>query len=376
MDLTRGFLPTDDPLDILPDAFAEWEYLACELPKLLVSNKLRTTFRDAPLFPVKALGSEDEYRRAMVILSFIGHAYVWGEPEPVHTLPKSIAQPWYQVAAKLGRPPVMSYASYALDNWQRIDSDGPIAVGNISLLQNFLAGIDEEWFVLIHVDIEAKAIPAIQAIRPLIHAVVDNQLEEVVQHLETIRSAFAQICDVMGRMPEHCDPYVYYNRVRPYIHGWKDNPALPNGLIYEAVSEYNKQPQKFRGETGAQSAIIPCFDALLGVDHRDDPLMQYLQEMRTYMPAEQREFLESIERTANLREYVLSNKDHAALKQVYNDCIELIAQFRKIHLHYAAVYINKQVQTSKANPTETGTGGTPFMQYLKKHLDEVLEYVV
>ena len=33
-------------------------------------------------------------------------------------------------------------------------------------------------------------------------------------------------------MPERCDPYIYFHRVRPYIHGWKDNPALGAGLIY------------------------------------------------------------------------------------------------------------------------------------------------
>ena len=33
----------------------------------------------------------------------------------------------------------------------------PIELGNIALLQNFLGGMDEEWFILVHVDIEARA---------------------------------------------------------------------------------------------------------------------------------------------------------------------------------------------------------------------------
>ena len=52
---------------------------------------------------------------------------------------------------------MLSYASYALDNWRRLDPASPIELGNIALLQNFLGGLDEEWFVLVHVDIEAKA---------------------------------------------------------------------------------------------------------------------------------------------------------------------------------------------------------------------------
>ena len=39
----------------------------------------------------------------------------------------------------------------------------------------------------------------------------------------------------MNRMPEKCDPFIYYNRVRPYIFGWKNNPATPDGVIYEGV---------------------------------------------------------------------------------------------------------------------------------------------
>ena len=53
-------------------------------------------------------------------------------------------------------------------------------------------------------------------------------------------------------MPEKCDPYVYYHRVRPYIFGTKDNPDLKKGLIYE--NQFDNKPQFFRGETGAQRA--------------------------------------------------------------------------------------------------------------------------
>ena len=94
--------------------------------------------------------------------------------------------------------------------------------------------------------------------------------------------ALEAMYQTLARMPEHCDPHVYYRRVRPYIHGWKNNPALPNGLIYEGV--FAGTPQQLAGETGAQSTIIPALDAALGVSHRDDPLRPYLLDVRNYMP--------------------------------------------------------------------------------------------
>jgi hypothetical protein len=59
--------------------------------------------------------------------------------------------PWHAVATSLGRPPVPSYSSYALNNYFRFEPERPIECGNLGLIQNFLGGIDEEWFILIHV---------------------------------------------------------------------------------------------------------------------------------------------------------------------------------------------------------------------------------
>jgi indoleamine 2,3-dioxygenase len=45
-----------------------------------------------------------------------------------------------------------------------------------------------------------------------------------------------------------------------------------------------------------------------------------------------------------------------------------------MHLEYAGTYIHKQSQIKnpfgRGGSTITGTGGTPFMTYLKKHRDE------
>jgi len=377
LNLNRGFLPAEDPLLHLPAPFAPWEQLGQLLPKLLVSYQLRSAIEDAPHFPIEHLRGMQEYERAMVLLSFLGHAYVWGYEEPAPAIPAVLAIPWHYVATELGRPPVMSYDSYALQNWRRINPSGPISLGNIALIQNFLAGIDEEWFVLIHVEIEAKAAPALKAIIKSQAAVVEGNIYSVVKYLDTMADSLKDMCDVLDRMPENCDPYIYYNRVRPYIHGWKDHPALPDGVYYRGVEAYEDKPQKFRGETGAQSGIVPTIDAALGIVHAEGPLQIYLLEMRDYMPPEHSKFIETIESGPSIREFVLAHKENEpALAEAYNKCIKLVHRFRETHIGYAAQYIQKQSQQSLSNPTETGTGGTPFMEYLRKHLDEVQDALI
>ncbi|MBI3303307.1 MAG: hypothetical protein HYZ72_14675, partial [Deltaproteobacteria bacterium] len=254
---------------------------------------------------------------------------------------------------------------------------GPVALGNIVLLQNFLAGVDEEWFILVHVDIEAKVAPALGAIGPAQAAVVADQGEALEHHLTTVASALERAYATLLRMPERCDPYIYYRRVRPYIHGWKNHPALPDGVIYEGVDTYGGAPQQFRGETGAQSSIIPSLDAALGIAHKDDPLRPYLVEMRDYMPPEHRAFIEAIEHGPSIRQYVIKHRhDYPALRDAYNACVHWIGRFRSTHLEYAGRYIHHQSQHGLDNPTNVGTGGTPFMPYLKKHRDETAAHQI
>ncbi len=334
-----------------------------------MTDRLRATLSALPPFPANRIGTEAELRRAMALLSYLGHAYVWGGSQAADVLPARLAVPWHAVAGRLGRPPVLSYASYALDNWIRFDTAMEPELGNIALIQNFLGGEDEEWFILIHVDIERRAAPAIRRLPVAQELARERAHEKLTDELEGIAQALDGMVATMRRMPERCDPYIYYRRVRPYIHGWRNHPDLPNGLVYEGVEEYDGKPKQIRGETGAQSTIVPCLDAVLGVEHQEDILRTYLMEMREYMPSRHRAFLESLEAAGSIRSQVRKSKSPALIR-VYDRCVALVEEFRSIHLQYAATYIHKQAQTDSKNPHAVGTGGTPFMRYLKKHRDE------
>jgi len=372
-----GFISSDQPLRYLNNKNQDeqiLEDLACSIPKLLLTNKIRKQIDNLPdSFFSHDLSkySEEELRLLNVQFSFLAHAYVWGDLVPSKILCKAIAKPWSNISKMLGRPPILSYASYCLDNWHKINQDEGVNLDNVALNYNFLGGIDEDWFVTIHVCIEHAANKAIQSAFNIALKTETNDCDEKVllDELTSIKEAMLEVNHIFRKMPEKCDPYIYYHRVRPYIFGWKNNPALPDGLIYESC--FDEKPQLFRGETGAQSSIVPTLDALLNVVHERDELREYLDEMKSYMPPSHRELIKFIEDTSKVKEQVSGNK---TLMELYDDCCQEISIFRSQHLRYAADYIhNQSTKTTlfgSGGSKVRGTGGTPFMKYLKKHRDE------
>jgi indoleamine 2,3-dioxygenase len=376
----RGFLPGADPLAAppadAPAGIVRMAALRAELPKRLLTGTVRASI-DAlaanafELGGVAAAGDTPALRFAMADLSFLAHAYVWGGPSPSPRLPAVIAKPWVAAAGALGRPPILSYASYCLDNWRRLDVKKPIGLDNVALIRNFLGGVDEDWFVTIHVCIEAAAGPGLAAAARLVELaeVGARDATAMGKALVALAASLREVNAVFARMPERCDPYVYYHRVRPFIFGTKDNPDLPEGLVYEGA--FGDAPQMLRGETGAQSSIVPSIDGALGVAHEHDELRGYLNEMREYMPPRHRVFMESLETRSRVRAAVAAT---AALRPAYDACLEELRAFRTRHMEYAATYITRQKKTASlvgsGGSTIWGTGGTPFAPYLKKHRDE------
>ena len=370
----RGFLCKYEAGEVtLPSAFAEARDVALRLPQILPTGRTRALLLDKLPDTIRqgdvdAL-SDAEARMAMVHYSFMVQAYVWGEAEAPSVLPRQLARPISWLADRLGQQPLLPYSGYVLDNWARFDAAGPIDLDNVYMIQNFASGLDEAWFVLVHVAIEAAAGEALAAFGPVIEAVEAGDAGTVQHRLEAMAGVWAKINAIFDRMPEQCDPYIYFERVRPYIHGWKDNPALPDGIVYEGVSAHDGQPVAFRGQTGSQSSIVPAMDALLGVGHAADPMRTYLDELHIYRPPHHRAFIDDVREASGLRDFV-RRAGSRGLIDAYNGLIEAVADFRTRHLEYAASYINRQSRMAAGNDTDVGTGGTPFMKYLKKHRDE------
>ena len=362
--LDSGFIP-NEICEKLPSGFEDIEKLASELPKVLANEQIVQRVNQLELHKDISQLTSSELERAMLLYSYIAHAYMWGKKEVENIIPSQLSLTWFAISEKLDRPPILSYASYALNNWKMLDETKPFDLENIVIMQNFLGGVDEDWFIMIHVAIEYEAKEILSNLKSYF---LEEKLDQsyLLNSLESIQ----KINSIMNRMPEKCDPFIYYNRVRPYIFGWKNNPATPDGVIYEGVEQFSGKPQLFRGETGAQSSIVPALDALLGITHSNDPLREYLDEMRLYMPKEHRDLLNGLDKWSEKNRRKL-DIDEESIKSI-NDLIKEVHIFRNKHLEYARVYIYEQSLTNNSNSNIVGTGGTPFMKYLDKHLQETV----
>lgn len=368
----RGFLMNPDPPQSIADAvdfppINHLQSIATELPQLLETRNIRRTLDELPVYDLAPLQLESLdghiVERMMQIYSYFASAYVYANPDdPAHCIPAGVAVPLVQLAHRVERPPILSYSNYVLNNWQRIDPHGGITIGNLRLNQAFLGNKDEAWFVLIHVDIEARAADALQAVQAATKAMVQNDETAFETALERVHCSIGSMITTFHRMPEGCDPNVYYYAVRPYIFGFDE-------MVYEGVAEYGGKPQSFRGQTGAQSSIVPTLVAALGLEHEQTGLTDHLNVMQQYMPKPHREFMAQMSHV-DVRPYVLNHAHNTVLVEAYNECLRKVTEFRSLHYHFATEYIFKKV----SNPV--GTGGTIFMDWLNQLIVETEQQLV
>lgn len=57
----------------------------------------------------------------------------------------------------------------------------------------------------------------------------------VLEALAVARAGIVGMREALSRMPVGCHPLIFYHRVRPFLSGWKANPTLPDGVLYEVL---------------------------------------------------------------------------------------------------------------------------------------------
>ncbi|EGX90278.1 indoleamine 2,3-dioxygenase [Cordyceps militaris CM01] len=403
---THGFLPNELPLTRLPDPYYnKWEAIAANLPALILSRRLRSVIDRLPVLDTIGLEHDAEWRRAYSLLCFMTHGYVWAGDSPADRVPLQISIPLLTISHRLEILPVATYAAVCLWNFKPLFMNEDIDnLENLASLNTFTGSMDESWFYLVSVAIEARGAPILDLGLTAMEAVRLNDSSLVTNCLCAFAERMTDLTGLLQRMHESCDPTVFYNRIRPYLAGSKNmgEAGLPHGVIYEDGSG-TETFRQYSGGSNAQSSLIQFFDIFLGIKHFPTGQLaqtsesaskrnNFIQDMRRYMPARHADFLNDCENVANVRSYVESNTGDEKLCLAYDACLAMLSAFRDKHIAIVTRYIinpSREVRSRSRSPEATrgrnniaiasrkgdgklqkGTGGTALIPFLKQARDE------
>ncbi|OAQ95699.1 hypothetical protein LLEC1_01808 [Akanthomyces lecanii] len=402
----HGFLPSELPLARLPDPYyTSWETISANLSSLILSRRLRELVQVLPVLDTRGLEHDAEWRRAYSLLCFMTHGYIWAGESPADRVPPQLSIPLVTISRRLEIVPVATYAAVCLWNFKPLFMNEDIDnLENLASLNTFTGSMDESWFYLVSVAIEARGAPILDLGLTAMEAARRNDSALVTSCLCAFAERLTDLTSLLQRMHESCDPSVFYNRIRPFLAGSRNmgEAGLPHGVIYEdgsGVEEY----RQYSGGSNAQSSLIQFFDVVLGIKHlptgQSAPTNEatakrnnFIQDMRGYMPARHADFLNDCESVANIRLYVQSNVDDEKLCLAYDACLAMLSAFRDKHIAIVTRYIinpSREVRARSRSPevtrghnniavasrkgdskSQTGTGGTALIPFLKQARDE------
>jgi indoleamine 2,3-dioxygenase len=431
---THGFLPEVLPLTRLPDPYYnKWEAINANLQALILSQRLRGVVDRLPVLSTRGLEHDAEWRRAYSLLCFMAHAYIWGGDQPSDCLPPSISIPLLNISRRLEVPPVATYAAVCLWNFKPLFTDEDIDnLENLATLSTFTGSLDESWFYLVSVALEARGAPIIPLMLTAIAAARHGDSSTVTRCLCTFAERLTDLTSILQQMHDKCDPNIFYNRIRPFLAGSKNmaEAGLPHGVLYDDGIGTGSYLQ-LSGGSNAQSSLIQFFDIVLGIEHRPTgekrdfqsesehegrapaPRNNFIMEMRRYMPAPHARFLQDTSAVANIREFVGSQKGDRQLRLAYDACLAMLSAFRDKHIAIVTRYIvvpsrEVRARSRSRSPEATrrivnlatvtrkmqdkahtnvpgdlnknkklkGTGGTALIPFLKQARDETGEPAV
>ena len=345
-----GFLPEKAPLQQLPDRYAAWDEMAANFSAAIKAGSFRAYVQKMPVVvPDKKL-TPGEQERAMLLLSCFAHGYVFADQNTMTSIPSAIAIPWTQIAEQLGRPPILTHASIVLNNWRLIDPDGPFELDNLATILQFGGSSDESWFYLLTAYMEKVGAKAVLAATQAVLAARNDALDTLITELNHLAQVISELNELLLRMRERCDPYIFYLRIRPFLASFRN-------IRYNGVSE---EGRNYAGGSAAQSSMLQVFDAALGIKH-EGPTGAFLSEMRKHMPPSHAAFIEWIGQQTIIKSKA---QESAPLKVAYENCLQELTTLRESHLQIVADYIFAQVKDAGPG-NETGTGGTPPMRFLE-----------
>ncbi len=338
--------------------------LALQMSSLIKQKCFRKELLKLTPFDFNSI-PEDQLPRVKMMLGMLAQAFVWcnGEDEKTHYVPESIAIPLVGVSARLKEPPILNYADYILRNTQ-LKIPEMVHPALFKSVYTFTGMKSEFGFILSHILYELKGREAIQVGLKALSAAVNHEEETTGIALTELYVIILDLIEQFNTVHKTTKEEDFREHFRVFLKGWKS--IIPD-MTYRGVSI---NAGELRGETGAQSSLLPFLDGVIGVSNT---LMQHsslYHAWRPYMPEADRLFLSDIGFLGEkLREFVRMN---TMLIDAYNKVLISLMDFRKNHLMTITQYI--EGKNSKVFDG-IGTGGTFYSTYLNgliAHLQTLL----
>lgn len=303
LSLNRGFLPTNDPSQRLPDAFRAWDQVAAELPSSYATLSVRKRVNELPLLDASKpnLGDAD-VMRAAALLAILAHAYWYCQPTPVTKLPEVITKPWAQLRARLGRrQEAITYIDLIVYNWRRKDAGGPLSVENLALLFPTIGNQEEQVFYLTQLEILARCTQVMRTMLMAQGAVLGGDTARLESSLFSLSEQLESI--VRTSLP----------KISPHTH---------SGTHVDAVT-WAKTVAPFAvpihagdlGPSGTSSPIFNALDIFLGRKQYASFLGKEIKQLRTVYPPFWRAFMLALSRV-NTAGFVANSKS-SSLREAY-----------------------------------------------------------
>tara|TARA_B110001452_G_scaffold93804_1_gene77475 strand:- start:2271 stop:3668 length:1398 start_codon:yes stop_codon:yes gene_type:complete len=386
----NGFLPIKEPLRYLPELYKSLQIFIDDLPILKdQNNKGILSFKgevEKRVANITNFKNEVTLEKDPFIIQALFRCYAFITSSftlaPAHFyflennkygkanvfLPNQIAEPFSIVAKKLDVYPFLDYHyAYSLGNYFKIDPKGGLNWENLGMACSFSGMDDERGFIMLHVDINQHSPNLVKSVIDLQNSNSDKQLNKA---LDLGYKTMIKINE-RRQLMWTASRWEHYNDFRIFIMGIKGNDEIfGDGLVYENVSD---EPQKYRGQTGAQDNIIPLMDIFSGVinQYPKNELTHYLNDLRSYRPMCIQSFLE------DTRVY-FSEKSNSLIERLEHSnnfegililllLLDEIYAFRNGHWQFVQKYIMQNTVYPKA------TGGTPIISWIPNQITAVLK---
>ncbi|WFD31810.1 hypothetical protein MSPP1_002849 [Malassezia sp. CBS 17886] len=469
-------LPHDMSSDVCPqvslwECMLDWAHAiplqlgAPEGPQAKAARAWRSAIRTMPVIHLNEALQTDirAVRRAHVVLSFLVHFYMHsqrdvGQYEPdaekaasvraatasqmpsswwrfardandtalqkaeahgdhVADVPPSLAVPLKAVSDMLGLPPVLTYASTVLWNWELVDPTHGVTASNLRIKELFTGSRSESHFFLTSLLIELAGVDALTLMRISLNeafAADDTALTRMARYLEELAAVTTRLTKLLADVSPGCVPQEFYWDIRPWFRAGdatytEDDGERHAGWVLRG--EFGEEERVlWTGPSAGQSTLIHAMDLFLDVDHtrgkartrlwtqqhRSDRDARaedatFMERMQAYMPTHHRAFLchlrsgiateptvapamggDDPEVTDHpIRALVIQclwhDPDHP-LVRAYDAALHALRSLRDEHMRIAVRYIVKPAKEGReVKPTTEeirGTGGTALVTFL------------